>query len=349
MIPVSKGGVLIHPPASSSAYLIGNRFARKLDDWRERMDERAVADDDEPRTIWQLDLNTGVWKPHDIPEGLLGRHPDDGGGPRLGERVVMDPDPSVNRLYAFANHVQGCPPPDRLRCVVTLELGNLDAGWVPVESQGTVPQVNDAKMAFDANRRRLVLLGGYTTAGNGSQDVYAFELSGDGRSGRWTKLAVSGTRHRVESWPEAMVVAADPAGDRMFVATPAPGGSLGLDELTFTDDGGTWRKLPDAATVPGVLAPAFHWDAAHHRLLLWGGEVETAGKPVDQPQLRSLDPDEAAPVWKTITTTSPPPYSRAAPASFWDPERSRIVVFGGGSDRAYEIPVAPPAGGGLAR
>src|SRR5258708_5566527 len=85
-----------------------------------------------------------------------------------------------------------------------------------------------------------------------------------------------------------------------------------------------WAPIPAPAGLGGASAV---FDAPRHRLLVFGGS-----DPVPRNQVWAFQ--TAAPSgWSLVTTLGSPPASRANHGAIYDPDRDRMIVYGGAARR----------------
>ncbi len=167
--------------------------------------------------------------------------------------------------------------------------------WNPTSFTGAPGGRENASLAFDAARQRVVLYGGI------GADQRTFELDG----GLWTELATAG--------PGPQLPLAYHAGlGKVIQLEPEP-------SRTFAWDGQAWSAIGPAA-IPALNAHAAAWDPSSGRVAVFGGS-SFLGRQLGT--LWTLGPTG----WELAAESGPSARDRAVLAS--DTLRSRLVLFGG--------------------
>jgi hypothetical protein len=191
---------------------------------------------------------------------------------------------------------------------------------------------------FDAQRRRFVVFGGRFRAGtSGAYTVYnetwALHLTADPATHVWDLVTTQGVPPPPLSSSAAVY---DPVGDRMLVygGNQSSSGAVFAPEsrvwaLSFADD--SWEELtPLSVALP--KARLFHgaaMDVARNRLIIFGGGDENAFLG---PFLKDTWAfDLATRTWTQLGFNAGP-QGRIRPMLAPDPERDRLVLFGGHDD-----------------
>jgi len=102
-------------------------------------------------------------------------------------------------------------------------------------------------------------------------------------------------------------------------------GTSALDD-TWTWNGNTWTQRFPAASPPARSAAAMAYDPVRQRIVLFGGESLSSFPPARE-QLGDTwlwDGNN----WTTVPVSQGPPARSFAQAT-WDPQRSRVLLFGG--------------------
>lgn len=173
-------------------------------------------------------------------------------------------------------------------------------------------------MAHDAERRRVVLFGGYRESdGVSLGDTWTWD------GVRWAQ-ATSGT---APSPREAMGMAYDTVRQRVVLFGGfGPGG---LQDDTWLWDGTTWSEVIPATRPPARQSHRMVYDAARGRIVLFGGFSDTS----------SLDDtwEWDGTTWIRVGVDAPSPSAREAHAMLYDASTSRVVLFGGsaGADELW--------------
>ena len=192
-----------------------------------------------------------------------------------------------------------------------------DTTWIEIVPSSSPPPRAEHALAYDSNRRRVVLFGGCADAGEtgcrSGGAVLADTWEWDGN--RWLQ-------RRVETSPpgrDSHAMAYDAAHGQvlLFGGRGESGDFLGD---TWLWDGEGWTQAAPATSPPARGAAAMVYDAAHGRLLLFGGENET-GLLNDTWE---WDGSSWTRRWPTAS-----PAARAAHALAYDPGSERVVLLGG--------------------
>ncbi|MBX5480467.1 MAG: hypothetical protein IRZ16_01270 [Myxococcaceae bacterium] len=193
--------------------------------------------------------------------------------------------------------------------------------------------------AFDTRRRRFLVFGGrYRAQSSGAytnyNEVWALTFGANGsKAHAWDPLVTSGEP------PPAMsstVAVYDEADDQLIVF----GGNASTSGLSYAPNANVWAlSLSDnvwTELVPkGTKPPAREFHAAvidpkRHALVVFGGGDANAftGPFLSDTWSFSLDTHE----WTKLATTGPVPRGRIRGALAVDPERDRVLLFGGHDD-----------------
>lgn len=191
--------------------------------------------------------------------------------------------------------------------------------------------------AFDTMRRRLIVFGGRYRAGTTGlyttyNDVHALRLEADG-SHLWSPLTTRGTPPPPLSSAAAVY---DPLGDRFIVF----GGNTSNDGATFAPNGrvfalalsdNTWSELvPTGGVAPARLFHAMALDAQRNRLVVFAGGDANAFLGPFFNDVVTFDLSTRA--WAPLTLSGTRPLGRIRPSMVADPDRDRMLVFGGHDD-----------------
>jgi hypothetical protein len=177
-----------------------------------------------------------------------------------------------------------------------------------------------AAVAYDANRQKAVLFGGYhSQAGGNKNDTWEW----DGTN--WVEITVATVpppRHQAQMWYDS---------DKQRVLM------LGgwIDANTIYQDFWSWDVTNWTALTPATLPTAraegkVVYDSQRKRAVLFGGRVRQAGGgSTPQNDLWEYDGTN----WAQITITGPAPAARKNHAMVYDAAR-RVVVMQGGCNAA---------------
>ena len=192
-----------------------------------------------------------------------------------------------------------------------LTLGAAPA-WSAIAPAGTPPSPrNGASAIYDPVRQRLVLFAGGTGAPN-LNETWALALGG---APAWTKLSPASA----PAGRQFHTAAYDPIGDRMLVFGGSSGPILSGTWALTLSPGETWTPYSGTRRRGHVAA----YDQPRRRLLLFGGD--DGGVLNDVWELGLAVPA----AWLRLSPAGTPPGARAFHAGVYDPQRDRVVVFGG--------------------
>jgi hypothetical protein len=187
------------------------------------------------------------------------------------------------------------------------------ADWLERSPQHVPPARTAAAMAYDAKRRRTVLMGGHAWSGSTLSDTWVW----DGRD--WESAPYSPVR-----FAEGASAAYDAAAERvvLFGGVVSPSGTY--DANTRLWDGLTWTLTPPPAA-PAHRLSEMTLVSTPQRVLLFGGI------PYSGPANNTLWTWDASRTWNEVPTPATAPSKRAGHSAAWDSVRQRLVVFGGDS------------------
>src|ERR1043165_3976183 len=182
-----------------------------------------------------------------------------------------------------------------------------DCIWNPISTPLAPDPRYAATIAYDSARARVVLFGGSGAANLG--DTWEW----DGAA--WTLKSTAGPK------PRSLHAMAFHAG---LNKTLLFGGLMAapLDTHTWQWDGVSWTQLPGDNFTYTPFGATMVYDAAHARMVLYGGSVSIGG----QPPTREVDPSG---LWGAISIPGPTALTNCAAA--YDSDRGRIILFGGRS------------------
>jgi len=219
------------------------------------------------------------------------------------------------------------------------------ANWTQLSASGPTPRSNHA-MAYDSNRKRVVLFGGspadagLIAGGVALSDTWEF----DGVD--WIQQEDTGPAGRY-----GHSMAFDSANNRVVLfggSNNAPAGSF---QDTWAWDGNEWAQIAEFG--PSVRSYASMASAGGSNMILFGGTDSASAPLADTWEFDGK-------LWTQWQDIGPGPLSQAQAA--FDTARGRVVLFGGllptvaggpiASGSTWECPVppstpAPPAGGGV--
>jgi hypothetical protein len=185
--------------------------------------------------------------------------------------------------------------------------------WVRVAALTPPSPRNGAKMAYDRNRQRVVLFGGYY----GPDNVF-FDETWEYEDGRWTQRFPA--HHPPARESSALVYDARRGVVVLFGGGQAAGSTVYGD--TWEWNGDDWTQRLDLPTSPPARwAHAMAYDEDRQQTILFGGLTGTTAAFDDTWQYDGR-------TW-TQVTSSPRPSARWDPGLAYDLLNRRMVLFGG--------------------
>ena len=238
--------------------------------------------------------------------------------------------------------------------------------WTKLVPAGSPPVARSAGAAiYDANTDRLVIFGGLDNASLAKNDVWALTLAG---TPTWTQLAPSGVAPSARYGPGALYdrprqrmivfaggtgapnqndafalsLGASPAWTAFTPVNPPQGRQfhtvsydpIGDRLLAFGGSSGpilsdTWALPLDAPTMWVPLSGTRRkghsalYDSARGRMVVFGGQNATTLNDVWELSLGTM------PTWEKLAPTGTPPTPRALHGAIYEPQRDRLLIFGG--------------------
>ncbi len=190
--------------------------------------------------------------------------------------------------------------------------------WSRLDSDVLPPGRRAAGAAYDSQRRRLIVFGGYPTFLN---DVWALDLGTE----IWQAIVPAGAPPSPRYGASAIY---DSAGDRLIVFGGFDGAVQRQDVWQLTLAGSpTWTLLAPTGTPPP--GRSFHmaaYDAPRRRMILFGG-FDGSGFLGDTWELSLA----GAPAWSAMSFAHPTPAPRNIAGIAVDTDTDRLVLFGGWS------------------
>jgi hypothetical protein len=185
--------------------------------------------------------------------------------------------------------------------------------WAKIDAFTPPSPRNGAKMAYDGNRQRMVLFGGYY----GPDNVF-FDETWEYEDGRWTQRFP--THHPEARESSALVYDARRGVMVLFGGGRAAGSTVYGD--TWEWDGNDWiQRLDLPACPPARWAHTMTYDGFRQRTILFGGLAGTTAAFDDTWEYDGQ-------TW-TQVTASPRPSARWDPGLAYDLLHGRAVLFGG--------------------
>jgi hypothetical protein len=174
---------------------------------------------------------------------------------------------------------------------------------------------------YDPVRDRMIVFGGYSQTGGYSNEVLILSLSG---APYWAVMLPTGTPPAARYFHSTIY---DPVRDRIVVygGAGSAGGALG-DVWALTLAGSpAWSPLAPAGAPP--TARYWHgaiYDPVRDRMVVFGGYAGISSRN-DSWALSLAD----TPAWSPLDPGGTIPSARSLFGATYDPERDRMVVFGG--------------------
>jgi len=176
--------------------------------------------------------------------------------------------------------------------------------WTKISAAGPDARA-EAAIAYDRQRARIVLFGGYRRVAEGTKR-FGDTWEWDGK--RWSMMARGGPSPR-----NSAAMTYDEKRRRVVLF-----GGPGPSNETWEWDGRRWTRL-ETGDVPGRFNPAMVYDGARHEVVRFGGWTGKA-RASDTSVLRSGR-------WVLLSGAAPPARNHSAMA--YDRNRNRAVLFGG--------------------
>ena len=193
--------------------------------------------------------------------------------------------------------------------------------WTRLTPSGAAPiGRSNACAAYDPVRDRMILFGGGDSV-TYLNDTWALDLAG---GTAWQQLAPAGTAPPPMGSAEAVY---DPVRDRVLVIggyRTSIGGINTVWALSLAGSG-EWAMLSPAGAMPPLMNDASAvYDAAGDRVLVYAPTGEVA--------ILSL---AGTPTWTVAGIVGEGPVDRIGHGGVFDPDRGRMIVFGGADWREF--------------
>jgi len=282
---------------------------------------------------WEYDPKAAAWKQLTVTGGPSARH-----------AFGMVWDFTDNKAVLFGGMQTDADNPTGTLKQDTWEWDAATSAWTERTAVGSKPaQRYGHAMAFDGNRGKVVLFGGFDIhSGTASADLWEM----DATSFAWTDRPTEDERFSSWGLMYASLVSDDVAGRLELLAgaqvRPArgSGGASGNNGLGDRPYGirDVWEIEPVTASLtdrsPGsaipdyVSHPAFAYNPATGKTYLFAGDVAGSNADVELCQWDGKD-------WSCLTTDtgeSPEGWSPTETAMAYDPVRRSLIMFGGFKD-----------------
>lgn len=262
---------------------------------------------------WEWDPATGYW---------LDRSPPAGSPSPPGRTFfMMAYDSGRAKVVLFGGTAATSPYGDRND---TWEWDGVTGLWterLPNGDPGSPPARNDAAMAYDSARGKVVLWGGW----NGTGDTWEW----DGDAGTWTQVSVSGPASDGEKR-----MAYDSLRQRI-VMWGGSGSPAGQKVWEYDATGPSWADRTPAGALPcAVEDTGLAYDVSRARTVLFAG-VGNCGSNAYTNQVWDWAGNVlAAPgTWTNRTASGATvPSGRKYHAMAYDANRRKVVLYGGATD-----------------
>lgn len=205
--------------------------------------------------------------------------------------------------------------------------------WVRVSVRGDEPSPRvDARLAFDAARKRLVVHGGSDCFTVHHLDTWILSFDdATFRSGVWQQVRVDSSAGAPGAIQGRSVVI-DAEASRLFLLA-GRGGATGREVVWLLEGIGDsiarWRRLGCANPPPALSQRALAYDAASSTLVAFGGYDATDRFSNEVWRLDGLTGSGAACAWTLVPTGPYAPAPRAAGFAGVSRHSGDLVIFGG--------------------
>jgi hypothetical protein len=183
--------------------------------------------------------------------------------------------------------------------------------WVHITPTTSPPGRWGSSMAYDANRKKVVMFGG-NTGGGDVADTWEY----DGATGNWTQISASGPSAR-----EYLSLVYDPVGKRVLLYGGQDTSGTPIGDM-WSWNGSTWTQLtintPPARGWPGLV-----YDSNRQVVVMFGGSISSAA------QNDTWEFNVNTNVWAQKTPTGSPVARFVWSMMAYDPTRQKVVQYGG--------------------
>ncbi len=187
--------------------------------------------------------------------------------------------------------------------------------WQERQCPGGPPGMTNAAIAFDAAREKVVVAGG------GQFSFQTWEI--DAATCAWTQI-----RPLAQPPPRINAMMAWDSARGVSVLFGGLGPSAFLSD-TWEWDGvaQTWTERGGSSNPPGRESAGLAFDSGRSRLVLFGGSTGTFGTFYND----VWEFDGVAGAWSLVAPAGGSPSPRMNPSFIYDPNRGRLVLYGGGA------------------
>ncbi|MCO5167566.1 MAG: protein kinase [Planctomycetes bacterium] len=243
------------------------------------------------------------------------------------------PPPTVDDLWARARALDGAARRDALRAVLEAAPGHAGAlklwdavrAWerVVLPEPGPGPRDGAARLVWDPGREALLLFGGWSPP-RIFDDLWAWD------GARWTPLTTAADQRPPPRHGHAL--AWDAARGRLVLHGGLFDGGHRVTPETWEWDGARWERQGLIAGPEARCWQGLEWDPSARAVTLIGGRV------LGPPDRRYMPQDDlwtwTGETWRAHQPARPRPGPRWAAGVASDPDRRRVLVFGGNSAAA---------------
>lgn len=209
------------------------------------------------------------------------------------------------------------PIPGAVHAAPATDVGSSTFGWRNLSSEVRPPARSFAAMAYDAERDRAVLFGGYT--GEQEHGIFGGTWEFDGRT--WRKFDPDGTEHPGRRTQAAMAYDAARNETVLFGGVPDFSGTFLSDTWVFDAHG--WVRQSPRESPPGNAEGELVYDPVREELVLFGG-ISPSGY-----ERRTWVWNDGT--WEERHPEVVPPGREAFSMAFHR-ARGEVIIFGGSDD-----------------
>ncbi len=263
---------------------------------------------------------------------------------RLGQTAVMNAANGRMIIFGGSFGLVGSPPLGNDLWMFTDARSNEAGAWQKLSVSGGAPLPRATSCAaYDQANNRMILLGGNPDVGNCGNDLNDVWVltSADGTGGTpaWVQLSPQGTPPSPRSSASAVY---NPAENQLLVyggnrqCSSADGDFWALTNANGQGGVTGWTQLSPAGGGPGPrTGHSAGYDAANHRMILFGGETASGSVTNDTWVLSHASGVDGIPTWTALNPAGPVPSMRMNCASYYDPGLNSLVIFGGSTVSGY--------------
>jgi N-acetylneuraminic acid mutarotase len=271
----------------------------------------------------------------------------EGGGVECEEGLALCGDTCVDRV-TDPNHCGRCDSPceagevcEQATCVAPDACARPPLENCDASDDAQPPPMNEHVAGYDDERQMMIIFGGNTaTPENCGFPAYTFMARTwifydfDTGCGHWVEVEGNQppgrSRHAGAFGGGYFWV----HGGR-FRAGPSGRYEVKDDLWRFDPQTRTWEEVVPMGAVPaGRFNHTLVWDSTHNELLLYAGNTSGSGvAPAPQADVWAYNVENNA--WREIAIGGNNLSARMWQEAFWDAQRERMIVFGGGDASAF--------------